>query len=215
MSRSADVSPDESSRGRPLVVGLLGGVASGKSYVAQEFAQLGAGILDADRVGHEVLREPEVVAALRARWGDRVFHEDGTPDRRAIAEIVFAPSPDGPPELAFLEGLTHPRIGQRLLELAESFFGSGKPVVVLDAAMMLKAGWDRFCDCLIFVDAPKNVRLARALQRGWTEEEFAAREAAQESLPEKQAAAQDTIDNSGDSESTRRQVAAWWRARVG
>jgi len=195
-------------------IGLLGGVASGKTMVAGMFEQLGAARLDGDEVGHEVLREPEVVAAARCHWGDTVLDQGGSLDRAKLGRLVFAPPPDGPRELAHLEQLTHPRIGQLLTARMEQLASEGRKGVVLDAAVMLKAGWDQFCDAIVFVDVARDVRLSRARQRGWSEEVFAAREAAQESLQIKRKRADYVIDNSGSPESTRPQVERIWHSLI-
>jgi len=196
------------------VVGLLGGVASGKSLVAQQLAQHGAGVLDADRAGHEVLRLPAVEAALRARWGDRVFDSDGRVDRTQVARIVFAAPPEGPRERRFLEQLSHPEIGRLLDQQAQALAAAGKCVAVLDAPLLVEAGWDRLCSKLIFVDAPPDVRLDRARQRGWTEEEYLARQNAQESLDSKRRRADLIIDNSGPPGATAAQVDRIWPSLV-
>ena len=196
------------------ILGLLGGVASGKSLVAQQLADLGAVVLDADRAGHEALRLPATEKAARQRWGDAVFGPDGHIDRGRLAQIVFAPPPDGPKERKFLEELTHPEIGRRLLAQKEHD-NTLPPLAVLDAALILEAGWDKLCDCFAFIDVPREVRLARALQRGWTEGDFAAREAAQESLDSKRARADVIIDNSGSAEHTQGQVERLWQFLVG
>ena len=92
-----------------MVIGITGGVASGKSMVAQPTGTRGAAVLDADRLGHEVLRLPEVMAGCWTRWGPEVFGRAGrcqdrrAVDRAAIARRVFAPAPDGPGELEYLE----------------------------------------------------------------------------------------------------------------
>lgn len=196
-----------------VVIGILGGVASGKSLVTQQLRQLGAEVLDADRAGHEVLREPEVERAIKQRWGDGVFGDDGHVNRAAVAKIVFGPAPQGPQELSYLEQITHPRIGQRLQSrLSQLALNQQLKAVVLDAPVMLKAGWDRYCDRILFVAAPRGSRLARSRSRGWTDAEFAAREAAQESLAEKQARADLVIDNSGTPEQTFAQVQSFWRS---
>ena len=195
------------------IIGILGGVASGKSLVAEQFRNLGAKVLDADQVGHEVLRESEVIQAARERWGDAVIAEDGHINRSKVAKIVFAPPPTGPEELAFLEQLTHPRIGSRLQrEIARARQSRDVDVVILDAPVMLKADWDKFCDHIIFIEVPRNLRLERARERGWSDASFAARESAQESLETKRAAADQTIDNSGSIDSTRQQVESFWRS---
>lgn len=195
-------------------LGLLGGVASGKSLVSRQLADLGAVVLDADRAGHEALLLPRIEEAARQHWGDAVFGPDGHIDRSRLARIVFAPPPDGPRERKFLEELTHPEIGRRLAAQVEALKAS-PPMAVLDAALILEAGWDKLCDCYAFVDAPQEVRLARALHRGWTEGDFAAREAAQESLHSKRARADLHIDNSGSVEHTQGQVQRLWQFLVG
>ena len=144
----------------PPVIGILGGVASGKSLIARQLEDLGAVVLDADRAGHEVLHEPAVKAALRTRWGDAVFGTDGAVNRAAVGRIVFASPPAGPEELKFLERLTHPRITQRLREQMAAATAGGAKAIVLDAAVMLKAGWNRLCDAVWFVDVPIKVDVA-------------------------------------------------------
>ena len=194
------------------IIGIVGGIASGKSLVAGQLQRLGAVRLDADRAGHEALREPEVEIACRQRWGDAIFAPDGRVDRRALARIVFAPAPDGPRELAALEQLTHPRIAAKLMAEIERCRRAGAPAAVLDAAVMLKAGWDRMCDIIVFVDTPRELRMQRARERGWSDEDFAAREAAQETLNVKRRRADVSIDNSGFTEDTQAQVVRLWRA---
>jgi dephospho-CoA kinase len=188
------------------VIGLLGGVASGKSLVAAIFAEQGLGVLDADRAGHEALQLPGVIAAARKRWGDEILAPDGSLDRRRLAKIVFEPDEKGACEREFLEQLTHPEIARLLTEEVNRMAASGVSAVVLDAAVMLEAGWDKWCDKLVYIEVPHTIRLARALSRGWKEEEFTAREAAQKSLDFKSRQADVTIDNSGSTERTRAQI---------
>jgi dephospho-CoA kinase len=187
-------------------IGVLGGVASGKSLVSEILAECGLGVLDADRAGHEVLRFAHVVAAARNRWGDEVVGSDGQLDRRRIAQIVFEPGEIGTREREFWTRMTHPEIALRLMQEANRLAADGVTAVVLDAAVMLEAGWDEWCDRLVFVEAPRTIRLARALARGWKEEDFNAREAAQESLDFKRRQADVVIDNSGSPEQTRAQI---------
>jgi dephospho-CoA kinase len=194
------------------VIGILGGVAGGKSLVAGQLGELGAGLLDADGAGHEVLRLPQIEAALQRRWGRRVCGADGRIDRQRVAEIVFAAPPHGPAERKYLEELTHPEIGRLLQQQAEALAASGTAVAVLDAPLLLEAGWDRLCGRLIYVDAPRQVRLSRALARGWSQEDFAAREAAQESLDAKRKRADLVVDNSGSPQETRVQVERFWQS---
>jgi dephospho-CoA kinase len=156
---------------------------------------------------------PEIEAAARERWGDAMFNADGRIDRSKLAKIVFAPPPDGPRERKYLEALTHPEIGRRLAAQVEEHKDLA-PLIVADAALLFEAGWDKLCDCTAFVDAPRAARLARALQRGWTEEDFAARERAQDSLDSKRDRADWIIDNSGSVEHTEAQVKRLWQSLV-
>jgi dephospho-CoA kinase len=188
------------------VIGLLGGVASGKSLAAAIFAEHGLGVLDADRAGHEALRLPNIVEAARRRWGDEILGADGQIERRRLAKIVFEPGEKGECERKYLEQLTHPEIARLLVEEANRMAASGVKAVVLDAAVMTEAGWDKWCDKLVYIESPRTIRLARALARGWKEEDFAAREAAQKSLDLKRRRADVTIENSGSTEHTRAQI---------
>jgi dephospho-CoA kinase len=197
------------------VIGLVGGVASGKSLVARQLVELGAGWLDADRAGHEVLELEEVKQAIRGRWGDEVFAPDGRVSRPAIGRRVFGDSTDAVADRRFLERLTHPRIGEIMGRQAATLEEEGKQALVLDAPLLMEAGWDEFCDKTLFVDCPREVRLQRARGRGWSDAEFAAREAAQESLDVKRKRADVVLDNSGSPESTREQVESFWRSLIG
>lgn len=194
------------------VIGIAGGVASGKSLVTAQLAKLGAAVVDADKIGHEVLREEEVKQAVRQRWGDAVFDDSGEVSRKKIAEIVFAPPPSGPAELEQLEKIVHPKISDRLrLRFDELRSQPGADVAVLDAALMFKTGWDKYCDQILFVDADEQTRRERALSRGWNEETWKARESSQESLDAKRNRADMIIDNSRSQDETFQQVQQYWQ----
>lgn len=199
----------------PLVLGLVGGIASGKSFVADLLRELGAGVLDADRAGHDVLRLAEVENEVRRRWGEAVFGPNGHIDRAALGAVVFSPGEQGVENLRELERITHPRIGERIAQQAVQYADEGVLAIVLDAPVMLEAGWNQICDRIIYVDAPYSVRLERALARGWTEEEFRRREANQEALEVKRSLADVVLDNSTSPESTREQVLQFWHSMLG
>ena len=193
------------------VIGIVGGVASGKSLVAAQLAQLGAMVLDADKIGHEVLLEEEVKRAIRERWGNAVFGENGEVSRADLASIVFAPPPTGPAELKQLERIVHPRITERLRQQIHDLDSKEKvQVVVLDAALMFETGWANYCDQILFVEAAPRVRYQRARGRGWNEETWKARENSQAALDEKRNRADVIIDNSESEEATFRQVQQFW-----
>ncbi len=158
---------------------------------------------------------PEIEAAARRRWGDSIFGEDGRIDRKQLATIVFSPLPEALPERRYLEKLTHPVIGRLLQEQAERGAASGCRAAVLDAPLLLEAGWDRLCDRLVFVDSPRDVRLKRAEERGWKERDFAVREDAQESLDSKRRRADVVVDNSGPPEQTQAQIERLWPSLIG
>jgi dephospho-CoA kinase len=192
------------------VIGGSGAIASGKSEVARRLAARGALLLDADAIGHQVLHEPQVQQALQARWGDSVLHPDGTVNRRAVAERVFGGTATHQQERRFLEQTTHPRIGRRLAEMIEHSRAGEAPAVVLDAALLFEAGWDRLCDVLLFVDAPLELRRQRALRRGWDTAQLLAREAAQADPEHKRQRAQMVVDNSRDGEYLEAQLDRYW-----
>jgi dephospho-CoA kinase len=190
-----------------FVVGLIGGIGAGKSLVAQAFAKHGAVVISGDALGHEALRNPAVLAQVVERFGPGVLHADGTVSRRRLAQIVFA----DPAERRALEALVFPYIEARFREelvKARAAPGDGPVLVVLDAAVMLEAGWNSVSDRLVYVHAPRAQRLARLAARGWGPAEVAARERAQLPLAVKAGRADAAVDNSGPPEAVERQVAA-------
>ena len=145
--------------------------------------------------------------------GDAVLDVSGNVDRAAVSRIVFEPTSTGAQELAYLEHLTHPRIRDRIQQrTAELAATGGAKAVVLDAAILLKAGWREFCDKIVFVEVPEAERIMRARRRGWSETDFSAREAAQESLDEKRKHADWVIDNGSSAVHTFAQVQRIWHS---
>jgi dephospho-CoA kinase len=195
-------------------IGLVGGVASGKSRVARMLVELGAGLLDADRAGHAVLADDDVMSALRERWGAAVFAADGSVNRAAVADRVFGRSETEAADRQFLEDLLHPRIRRRLEAERLEMVASGRPAVVLDAPLLLEAGWDAICDIVLMVDAARETRLARARNRGWSETQFDEREAAQWPVERKREAADVVVNNDGTEEELSRAVRGFWEQHV-
>ena len=191
-------------KGSKLVVGLLGGIGSGKSQVAAAFARQGARVIAGDQLGQAALRDPAVRVRIVSRWGEKILDPSGEIDRRQLAAIVFA----DPGERRALEAITHPWIRQRIrAEWEEAQNDPRVSFIVLDAAVMLEAGWNEVCDHLLFIDAPRAVRLERiARHRGWSEKEVDAREQAQLPLTEKALRADHKLDNSTSLEHLNRQV---------
>ncbi len=182
-------------------IGLVGGVASGKSLAAAILVDFGACLLDADRTGHAVLADDaDVHQAVIDRWGDAVLLPDGKVDRAAVARRVFAESAAGAADRKFLEDLLHPRIRRRLNQDRDKAAVAGKPAVVLDAPLLLEADWGPMCDLVLMIDSPRELRLERAKTRGWTDAEFGRREAAQWTADEKRRLADVVIPNCGPDE---------------
>jgi dephospho-CoA kinase len=194
---------------RKLVVGLVGGIGSGKSRVAGAFAERGACVIDGDRIAHEALREPDVIGQVIARWGKDLLDGQGQIQRRKLAAIVFAQ----PTERRSLEAIMHPRIKERIrAEVERAQADPSVRFIVLDAAVMLEAGWHDVCQRLIYLDTPRDLRLQRlAQQRGWTVEEVEARENAQLPLTWKATKADYVVNNSGSLEHLHHQVDALLR----
>lgn len=200
-SQRPAASPDGAAK---LVVGLIGGIGSGKSQVAAAFAARGARVISGDDLAHEALRQQAVKSRIAERWGPGVFEANGNVARKKLATVVFA----DPEERKVLEGIVHPWIRQRIRdEVNEARRDPVVRLVVLDAAIMLETGWNEICDRLVFIDAPNAERMRRvAGQRGWTADELAARERAQLPLTVKAARADHTLDNSGSLVHLGRQV---------
>jgi dephospho-CoA kinase len=179
-----------------LLVGLTGGIGSGKSTVAAMLEARGAAVIDADGISRQIL-EPGGLAfqPVVERFGAQVVAADGRIDRAALAAVAFG----DPAALADLNGLTHPAIGQvmaeRMTELAAT-----SPVVVLDIPLLNIATKDRFqFGAVIVVDTPEDVAVERLVgQRAFTEADARARVAAQISREERRALADLVIDNAGD-----------------
>jgi dephospho-CoA kinase len=190
---------------RKPVLGLVGGIGAGKSTVADALARHGGRVVAADPLGHEALEHPDIRARVLDVWGNRdILTLQGTIDRKKLGRIVF-PSPV---ERSRLEHLVHPYIEGRIKEeVDKAQVDPAAKFIVLDAAIMLEAGWDGVCDRLIFVDAPRPVRLARVQsQRGWTDADLANREAVQMPSEKKKERADAVIDNGGPPEATAAQV---------
>ncbi len=196
----------------PVVIGILGGVASGKSTVARLFAAHGLRHLDADAKARVLTEEPTVLADLAARWPQVVARSAAPPrlDRAALAQVVFS----DPCARKELEALLHPRIRSALLAELAAARAAGESVL-LDVPLLLENGLIAECDHVVFVHADAASRARRAAERGWGADELARREAAQAPLAEKATHAGHRIDNSGDLDATRAQVAALLDALAG
>ncbi|MEO1128475.1 MAG: dephospho-CoA kinase [Planctomycetota bacterium] len=178
---------------RPLIVGIAGGIAAGKSAVASAFASLGFLVSDSDRSVRAALGREDVRSTLVEWWGPGILDPSGEVARSRVAEIVFAE----PAERRRLESLVHPIVHAERRDLVDRAAAVGAPGVVIDAPLLFEAGVDAECDAVVFVDAPIEVRLERTRSRGWDAAELERREAAQMPLTEKRARSQFVVRNSG------------------
>lgn len=189
-----------------LTVGLVGGIASGKSAAAKILEELGCIVLDADAEAHQVLQQPDVLVKLKDLFGPAIVGADGKLDRRRIAEMVFGADEASRLKKSQLESIVHPRVRERTLERIRQVAGP-KAIIVLDIPLLLEVGWDQYCDRILFLDTPESIRLSRAAERGWTESEFRARESSQVAVDVKRQRADDVIGNGGTVEQLSQRLA--------
>lgn len=198
--------------GKPII-GIAGGIGSGKSTVAAILCDLGAKVIDADRINHQELDSAEVLETLVGWWGEAVVAlapgADGSGVRRranrsVIREIVR----ERPAELSRLERLVHPRIARRSEELLAAYDRDPDiRAIVWDAPLLYEVGLAERCDCVVFVHADEPTRLKRVRQaRGWDEEDLARLQASQKPLDFKRNRADYTVENNSDMGDLRRQV---------
>jgi dephospho-CoA kinase len=202
------------------VLGLVGGVGSGKSHVAAGLAaKRNVAVIAADPIGHEVLRRPAVMAELRHRWGDSVFTPAGEVDRARLGSLVFGDDPAARDRRRQLEAITHPEITREVCRrIAEYQSQPHLEAIVLDAALLLEAGWREFCDRVVFVDSPLADRQQRvAASRGWSAAELARREASQWPLDQKRRGSDAVIQNCGPDQAVNQldQLLTGWRGEAG
>lgn len=190
---------------RKPIIGLVGGIGSGKSLVARQLASLGCGVIDADQLARAALeQDPATRAKLVQWWGPKALKPDGQVDRAAVGRIVF----DQPLQRRRLEDLLHPLVHAGRRRLRAQFQSDPTIVAIVeDTPLLMEKGLDRECDVIIFVSAPTPQRLQRlALSRGWTAEELARREKTQLPLDIKARRADYVIENSAGEDECLRHV---------
>jgi dephospho-CoA kinase len=189
--------------GKP-VIGIVGGIGSGKSFVARLFGEEGCQVISSDEQVTEVYRDPQVQHVLRGWWGDQVIHPDGSVNRRLIASKVF----NEPAQRKRLEDLIHPRVHAAREQIMSAAAGDRNvPAFVWDTPLLLEVGLNRQCDAVVFVDAPLEVRQARVRQtRGWDPAELGRREFSQWPLDKKREISDYVISNTADAGFARGQV---------
>ena len=182
------------------VIGLIGGVGSGKSAVARWIGNCkDVVVINGDSIGHQVLTTSETKEDIRSRFSDSVFNERGDVDRNVMGRMVFGSSAEHRQARTGLEQIVHPKIRKEIVNRIQIARSSGAyEAIILDAAVLLEAGWNDLCHAVVFVEASEECRLKRVTHsRGWDEISLKFRESSQLSLDEKRNAAHEIIDNSG------------------
>ena len=195
-----------------LTIGLTGGIGTGKSEVSRILSNLGAQVIDADKVGHEAYKpgSPIWQEALDA-FGEGILRADGEIDRKQLGSIVF----NDPQALKKLNAIMHPRMADIIGQQIGQFREEGVEAVVLEAALLLEAGWDSLVDEIWIVRAPEDKVVERLKQRdklpgGEIKERMRSQLAFEEASPR----AQVVIHNLGDLAGLQREVKSSWDARL-
>ena len=190
--------------GKKPIIGILGGIASGKSTVAKEFANLGCKVIDADLIAHELLDTGAVREEIAAFFGREILDSSGKIEHRKLADIVFTDVD----KLRFLNGILHPRVIERVEAMIDQYRHQDRiKAIVLDMPLLAEVGWVERCDRLIFVDCNQRTRARRAKKAGLDKNQLKIRENFQISLDNKVKLADTTIENNSDFSALVRQVA--------
>jgi dephospho-CoA kinase len=186
------------------VIGIAGGIGSGKSTIARMFGSLGCAVIDSDAVAHQVLQSDAVKQELKRWLGEGVFHPNGSVNRKAVAAAVFTDAA----RTKRLNSLIHPRVAQeREVSMKQHQADPRIVAIIWDTPLLFEAGLDQYCDAVVFVDVPREERLRRLREkRGWEAPELDKREKLQFPLDKKAQLADYDIDNSRDEASSLRQV---------
>jgi dephospho-CoA kinase len=192
-------------RGKKPVIGILGGMYSGKSTVTAELAKLGCAVIDADSISNQLLEEKDVLKKIVHVFGKEILDNKGKIDRSALANRVFG----DPAKLETLTGILHPLVMARVEQLITQY--SSQPnvrAIALDMPLLVEVGWEKRCDHIIFVDCAPPVRLERAKNKGVFEaDQLKIRENLQISLDKKKRIADNIVDNNSDLSGLSKQIA--------
>lgn len=186
------------------IIGIAGGIGSGKSFVARIFGEQGCCVINSDDQVHAAYRREDVKQALRQWWGDTVFNSSGEPDRAAIAQRIFA----SPAERTRLENLLHPIVNDMRQQVMESAADDAQVLAfVWDTPLLFEAGLNSQCDAIVYIDAPQELRAQRVKSsRGWDLARLQSRENSQMPLDKKREISDYVISNTAGADSIRVQV---------
>ncbi|MFQ5965599.1 MAG: dephospho-CoA kinase [Candidatus Scalinduaceae bacterium] len=194
--------------GKIKVIGIMGGIASGKSTVAKMLRSLGASVVDADKICHQLINTEEINKKISKKWGGYILNKHGKINRCKLGKIVFSDKR----ELLTLNKIIHPKaikqIKSRITELNQQGTKKG---IVLDVALLVESNLTSLCDIIIFVDSKRQICKKRVQQnRKWPSSEINKREMFQGSLREKKENADIVINNNSSKEDTFKQVKDFW-----
>ena len=188
------------------IVGIVGGVGAGKSSVVASIRELHLDVIDADRIGHELLLQDNIRQSICGVFGKEMLDPTGQIDRERLAGKVFGTSDEQTNNRRRLNEILHPAIRRKVLQEIQQV-PQEADAIILDAALLLEAGWADECNAIIFVDTPIELRQQRvAASRGWSPEELQKRELSQWSVAQKRAHAQYVVDNSGSATAAAEQM---------
>ncbi len=189
------------------IIGLTGGIGSGKSTVAGFLAELGAVVLDADKIGHEILEtDAEVRQEIVDNFGKQVLDHKGRIDRKKLADIVFKDRES----LIKLNLITHPPIYRRMQGILDSYQRQGIEVTVIDAPLLIEAGWSTRVDETWVTVAPKEVIIERLVKKGMTKEDIESRMRLQIMPHDRMKAAKLAVDTDMPLEDLKKAIADLW-----
>ncbi len=204
MGRAQTTPTEKIARHHKPVIGLAGGIGSGKTTVARFLGELGAGVIRSDELAAEEINTPQARETLQTWWGPDVLGADGLVDRARVAAIAFG----DPAQRQRLEAMIHPRVEARRSDLmAEYETDQSVNAIVLDSPLLYEVDLDLVCDAVIFVEADREVREDRSEKcRNWSPGELARREKTQQPLDTKRSRADYIVNNNSTLASLRRQV---------
>jgi len=186
-----------------MILGVTGGIATGKSTVAHAFEELGAPVVSADEIARDVVRPGPVLDRLVKHFGSQILDTDGTLNRQALGEIIF-PTPEA---RSVLNSIVHPAIAAEVERRLAELTGLRRPLIVYESPLLFEAGAEKRVDAVLVVVVAPDIQLERLMARdGRGEADARSRIAAQFPLAEKVARADYLIDNSGSIEETLTQV---------
>jgi dephospho-CoA kinase len=195
-----------------IVIGLTGGIGTGKSEAARILRELGGVIINADQVGHEAYTpHSEIWQEVVKAFGEDILQPNGEIDRKKLGGIVFSDAE----QLARLNRIMHPRMAKMVAEQIQQLGERGTIVVVVEAALLFEAGWDSLVDEVWTTDSPEELVMGRLQARnGLSEEEARRRIGAQMSAAQRRRRSDVVIDNSGNLEDLKRTIQSLWDSGV-